>query len=439
MRRFLIYLSGARPDILETTPTDLGKFEGVGGAVLITSTLALVSMTTVLSFALNLTLLLALPVAAFWALAVMSLDRWLVASIPSSGTQRWAMAAPRILMAILLGVVISTPLIMQVFRSEIDARLVTIKQRNAEAIVEEFRRGPIGQQISTLESEQAQLERTIETGGALDPNQDPQLRSLTAERKTEQAKADAYLTEWQCLLYSGKGCANSRTGDGPLVRVFQARYRSAADSVKATDDRIAARKKELATEDSATRTFRLNATMVSLQQVQARLTESTREQSRLQSASLAANQADDGLLIRLRALDEVSQGDIVLRTTQVLLFLLFMLIMCLPVTVRLLQRPGAYEKVLALAERSEYRAARDAYSGLRRERPDASAVLMSIEEIWARTPPDEATGHGREDDESEASTDSRAVALEHTRLSSMEEPSTRRPDPRDLFAEEDEY
>src|SRR4051812_20664814 len=59
MRRFLsalsavlVALSGARPEVLRTCPTERGKFEGIGGAVLTTSVLAFVSMT----FALNSTL-----------------------------------------------------------------------------------------------------------------------------------------------------------------------------------------------------------------------------------------------------------------------------------------------------------------------------------------------------------------------------------------------
>lgn len=53
MRTLLITLSGARPEILKLCPTEQGKFEGIGGAVLTTSVLAVVSMTFALNSALG--------------------------------------------------------------------------------------------------------------------------------------------------------------------------------------------------------------------------------------------------------------------------------------------------------------------------------------------------------------------------------------------------
>src|SRR6266403_816537 len=59
MRRFLIWLSGARSEVLARCPTDHGKYEGIGSAVLITSVMAGISMT----FALNTALMVSLPFA----------------------------------------------------------------------------------------------------------------------------------------------------------------------------------------------------------------------------------------------------------------------------------------------------------------------------------------------------------------------------------------
>ena len=52
VRRLLIWLSGARPEILALTPTDSGKYVGIGSAVLMTSSMATISMVFALTTAL---------------------------------------------------------------------------------------------------------------------------------------------------------------------------------------------------------------------------------------------------------------------------------------------------------------------------------------------------------------------------------------------------
>ena len=61
MRKFLIALSGARSEILERCPSERGKFEGIGGAVLTTGVLATVSMAFALYSALGISAYLAVP------------------------------------------------------------------------------------------------------------------------------------------------------------------------------------------------------------------------------------------------------------------------------------------------------------------------------------------------------------------------------------------
>src|SRR4051794_26448464 len=126
MREFLIALSGARPEVLERCPTERAKFEGIGGAVLTTSVLAFVSMTFALNSALGVNVVLALLAGLVWGLVILSLDRWLVSTMKADAPRRWPLAIPRILMAFLLGFVISTPLVLQIFKSEIDAQIVQI-------------------------------------------------------------------------------------------------------------------------------------------------------------------------------------------------------------------------------------------------------------------------------------------------------------------------
>ncbi|MEU8036230.1 DUF4407 domain-containing protein [Streptosporangium sp. NPDC049078] len=362
MRTLLIALSGARPEILKLCPTEQGKFEGIGGAVLTTSVLAVVSMTFALNSALGVSLLIAIPASLVWGLAIMSLDRWLVSTMHADGSRRWRVALPRILMAVLLGIVISTPLVLQIFKSEIDAQIVQIKQQRANEFATRQSAGSVGREVDDLRKEVTALQNVITSEGdvPLDPAKDPKVKSLTAERDAQQKQTEKLYDEWQCQLYGGKTCP--RKGNGPLAQASERTYEKAKSRVDLLNRQIEERKAELTATDESSRSERLAQARQALPKTQESLDAAVRRQSDLQNAFDAENRATGGLLIRLQALNEVSGEDITLRLTHLLLILLFLLIECLPVAVKLMQKPGNYEKILNLAAKQEFRDARDSYS-----------------------------------------------------------------------------
>ncbi len=74
--------------------------------------------------------------------------------------------------------------------------------------------------------------------------------------------------------------------------------------------------------------------------------------STLQAQVQAHNSADNGLLSQLQALNQLAADNPTVQYAIIILFLLFVAIEILPLTVRTLQRPGVYEKILAaVAER----------------------------------------------------------------------------------------
>lgn len=394
MRDFLISLSGARPDVLAQCPSERTKFEGVGGAVLTTSVLATLSMWFALYSALGVNPFLAVPVAIVWGLVIMSLDRWLVSSMPAGGSRRWRLALPRVLMAILLGFVISTPLVLQIFRPEINARITEIHQIRTEKFLAAQQRGTVGQDVAKWSASVTALQKVISSGGdvPLDPSADPRVKALTTERDAEQKKAQENYHEWQCQLYGGSGC--TRKGNGPLAAASKAAYDKGMKRVNELDGQIEARKKQLSANDDASKQTRLDQARHDLPTAQAQLKAAQKRQNDLQSSFDSGNRADDGLLIRLQALNEVAGKDNAMRTAQILLFLLFLLIECLPVTVKLMQKPGNYEKVLKFVTDQEIWEARGAYrqgprrgSGSPGDRVPGDGTLIdspgeTIRDIW---------------------------------------------------------
>ncbi|MEN3534813.1 DUF4407 domain-containing protein [Microbispora sp. ZYX-F-249] len=389
MRRFLIALSGARPEVLQRCPTEYGKFEGIGGAVLTTAVLAVVSMTFALNSALGVNVVLAVIAALVWGLMILSLDRWLVTTMRADAPRRWPLAVPRVLMALLLGFVISTPLVLQIFRSEIDAQIVQIKQRRADVFVAQQQQGNVGKDVGQLRKEVADLEKVISSGGdvPIDTEQDPAVKALTVERARQQKLADKHYDEWQCQLYGGPSCP--KKGDGPLAQDSRRAYEKDKRRIDLINRQIESRKRELSASSEEAKQARLASAREALPKAKAQLDAGIKRQADLQASFDAENMATNGLLIRIQALNEITGKDPSLSVTRLLLFLLFLLIECLPIAVKLMQRPGNYEKVLALAEKHEFRDARGTFASPGTAGPGTSvppsARSQDVWRIWSRT------------------------------------------------------
>ena len=89
LRRLVLALSGADEEILRYVPSERTRFESLGWAILITSFMAMISMWFALSSALSVNGILAIPVAVFWGLVIMGIDRWLITSMPVDGGRKF--------------------------------------------------------------------------------------------------------------------------------------------------------------------------------------------------------------------------------------------------------------------------------------------------------------------------------------------------------------
>jgi hypothetical protein len=439
MKKLLLTLSGARSEVLDRCPSERGKFEGIGGAVLTTSVLAVISMTFALHSALGMSLFLAIPVSLFWGLAIMSLDRWLVGTIQAGDPRRWRMAVPRVLMAVLIGVVISTPLVLRIFKSEIDTQIAQIKQDRASSYLSAQQRSAVGQEVARLSATVANLQKEVASGGevAMDPLKDPKVIALTKERNEAQGQATILYDQWQCQLYGGAKCP--RKGNGPLARTSKSNYLKAKSQVDSLNAQIAQRQRQLTATDKAAKQTRLANAKADLPGVQSRLNTALARQKALQTSFDASNNATNGILIRLQALNEVSGKNLTLRTAHILLFLLFLLIECLPVTVKLMQMPGNYEKILKLRSRQEYRTAQRAMSGLisggraSASDPDEAFESGPTKTMHTKTMPPPCEPPTRRDDPPQE-----ARSLEHEALTTMRDTRfghRRRSDEFDLFTD----
>src|SRR5687768_7478279 len=97
----------------------------MGGVVASTGILAGLSMAFALNFAAHAPWPIAVPLGVLWGLIIVNLDRLLIAGMRHGTSVRrtLALGLPRVLLAVILGFVIATPLTLQIFRSEIDTEI----------------------------------------------------------------------------------------------------------------------------------------------------------------------------------------------------------------------------------------------------------------------------------------------------------------------------
>lgn len=351
---FLIALSGARPEILAHCPTERIKFQSLGWAILITCAMATVSMWFALTSALGINPVGALPVALLWGVIIMGIDRWLVVSMPIDGKRKFFVAAPRLVLALLLGTLISTPIVLRVFESEINNEISIMKDQNEASFLNSQQHSSIQARVTQWQKTVTNLEQVIDSRGAkpINPASDPVIQGLTTQLNSARAAENTDYQAWQCQLYGGSSC-HAPKGNGVLAQASHQRYLDDVTQASSVTSQIHAREQALQASDVNSQASRLQQAQQALPNAQAQLTAAQNEENVLLGGFQTTNNAVNGILIRLQALDKLSAGDSTVQMAQFLLFLLFLVIEILPVTVKLLQQPGNYETILKKATRKE--------------------------------------------------------------------------------------
>ena len=353
--KLLITIAGAHEEILRVCPTERVKFQSLGWAVLITSGIATVSMWFALANALGLHPALALPLALLWGLVIMGIDRWMITSIPPHGSRRWVIALPRVLLAILLGTIISTPIVLRIFQPEINNEIAQLNTQRTNSYLASQQHSQITAKVNYWQTQVTNEQNVINSRGQapLSFSADPQISSLTKQLDNWVGLEQKYYNQWQCQLYgiapNGLRC---KPGNGPLAQNIHQSYEQARQQIATINSEITARKNALSSNSTAAAATRLQEAQKALPTAQEELQNYQTQQDNLRN-QYESTLPRNGLLIRLQALDALSGVQI----PRFLIFLLFLVIECLPVTVKLMQRPGNYEKALEKASEHELKSA----------------------------------------------------------------------------------
>jgi hypothetical protein len=360
----LIWLSGASPRILRQCPTERPKYTGIGSVIFVTSLLAAISMGFLLHEDVEAPLGWATVLSIVWAVAIAALDRWLTVSLDRQPAplRYLLLALPRILLGVLIGVVITVPLMMQIFRFEIDAQITIDQQVAVNNFHASLPASPLSRSISADQVTIAALQRVIDARGAvpLDISKDPTVMNLTLQlNQAEQAATSAYHAWEQQLYGTGSG---SVAGNGPLAEADHENYLSWTNQVSSLNGQIQAREKTVESQAATASATRLSTAQQDLPAARAQLEAAQRELNSLTTNGTRAINADTGLEAHLQAFSQQISSSRTLYTAESTVFLTFLLIQLLPITVKVLLNLGpqsTYEKMVAYEEESWLRAARE--------------------------------------------------------------------------------
>lgn len=356
MDRFLVALTGADRRLLEQeAPHDTAKYAGIGGAVLTTATFAVLSSSFALQMALDAPWPVALLFGLGWGAAILSLDRWLVAA--NSRQPRWwqnlLIALPRVVMALVIGVVMSTPLVLRLFQPELEQELVRMQQEAQATFEQELSEDPRFVDLPGKRDAIVELQSTIAAGAADDAVlAHPEVVDVSDRLEAVSAEHDG---AEQAVACEKEGtCGSGRAGAGPAYDEKLARRDRLAEERAALTAELAEvtqRVRQQAEAEAAARRTDAERRLAALQQ---EVAEAEAERAALVAAQGRTSRAADGLLARLEALQRVSERNSTLHTAHLVLLAFLTIVECLPVLVKLFLSFGKTTRYEVLVQQQDF-------------------------------------------------------------------------------------
>jgi hypothetical protein len=305
LKNFFWLCSGANKQLLDDCPTEASKYVGIGATVFFTGVFAALAGTYAMYTVFD-SIWVATLAGLVWGAMIFNLDRYIVSSMRKKDTslEEFKIAAPRIVLALLIALVISKPLELKIFEKEIGQELVSMQLENQQ-IKESLVRDKYGSELASLASDINALKSEIVQKASV----------RDSLRHRAQVEAD------------GTG-GTQRRNAGPIYKIKKAD----ADQVELELRELTASNNQIINEKQA-RVLEIN------------------EQQKTEIAGLTVTD-NSGLAGRLDALQRMTKKSSAIWLANWFIILLFIAIESAPVLVKLLSPKGPYDYAL---EAQEYR------------------------------------------------------------------------------------
>lgn len=305
VERFFIWLSGADFYVLRLALVEKQKFISLGSVVLITGILAYFTMLFALLDILRLGVS-SYFIATIWATCIIFLDRYILASASYEPNilVRVYTYIPRIIVAFLISLVISEPILLKIFNVEVSKEVKSIQIAEIENRTKEIlNTGIYRSYLKQIENLEVNLSDYTESLKKVDEN----LRVLTQQRTIE---------------------INGRGGSGTAGYGVNAKKIDEAISVQLTE--------KTRLQDNINKDQLLKSKIVSLR-------DSLYSQTSIHSNIDISNY--DGILVRIKALSNAQSTNFSLSLAVWLLRLMLMSIELTPVAYKLVSKRSLYDDV----------------------------------------------------------------------------------------------
>lgn len=210
LKRFFWLCSGAHHELLTKCSTESSKYVGIGATVFFTGVFAALAASYALYTVFD-DAWLSVGLGLVWGLMIFNLDRYIVSSMRKEGDLKRELvtAAPRLILAIVISLVIAKPLEMKVFDKEINGELTIMEQQTRteqeneiqnrySAAQDQLRKetGSLKQEIIDKTASRDELRRIAQqeadgTGGTMKRNAGP----IYAIKKADADRVDSELKE----------------------------------------------------------------------------------------------------------------------------------------------------------------------------------------------------------------------------------------------------
>jgi hypothetical protein len=377
-RHVLWFCAGVDRSLAKSLRTEYVALDSVGATVLLTAILAFVSGSYALYFVFA-SQSQAIVFGLLWATIIFNLDRFIVSSIRKQGDLMVELlkAAPRVVLALIISIVIVVPLELRLFRAEIEAKLPEDAIGRQIAYAAAVDRGPlhgsidqaekgiaaVKQALSQLEerrkeiSHEGQGAELIEKISRLVNNIDELQNQLTS-RLFERAELEREAKD----EFEGLGPSKEK-GPGPQYRILIARVVEKQVAIDQLTNQLAQARTD---RDNASSSFdalvnkpRVNSLRSQLEAQEKHLDDLQKQkEALLDSVGPPAKPIQPAsLLTGLTIVHRLTQENAMADWTITLLRLLMVMLETSPILVKLLCSRGPYDALRDAAEREEVLAA----------------------------------------------------------------------------------
>jgi Domain of unknown function (DUF4407) len=318
------------------------RFVAMGGVLLTTAGVATLSMFFALHHAVGVSTGWSIPFALAWGVVIINIDRFLIITLTSSRGHPVRLTVTvlvRLVLAGLISIVVATPLVLQVFASDIDAELPIIQQQQSTAFGKNIPNTADGRQLATYEQQIKTAQNVIDAKGTGDQ---AIVDNLTAQATADKEAASRAALKWKCEIGGLEGaiCQSETSGligNGPLAQADQLAYNNDVQIYTNINNQLTAARNTLSSDTNALMSLKTKAA-----NLQTKINGKTASDDN-------KNALDTGLLEQIHALFAASDSDSALAWAHWIVTALFFVIEALPVTVKCLLLLGdetPYEKIV---------------------------------------------------------------------------------------------